>query len=438
MRTSTRRFFLGSLSGAAGAASLFSQQRSATSLPKNRVSPLDGITRDKLKITDIRVMSLGCRLRPEEEWPDGDNHVIIYKTESVIVQVFTDAGITGLGGCSRYNGPEDMRLYIENVIKPILVGKNPFDVESIAAGLCGRRGRGAWAGVDTALWDIIGKAKGVPLYKLLAVDTEPQTRIRVYASGGEFSWRKGSRFAGPEDLVRQAVTHKQNGYTAFKFRPGAGFQKFATLKDHIPYLYNLRAAVGPKFDLIQEANQRWSVEQCLEVAPVLEELKFLWLEEPTRKNIDTYLEIKKALPTVKISGGETLANRGEIVEWIDRGAYDIIQPGCDDAGITEAWHMARLAHSRGKLFCPHNWQDGLITVANVHLMAAVANRFLLEINMTPNPLKEGLFKERFAVNNGYIEVPNKPGLGVELRDGLAEMYPPIPGNWNMPDPDMPR
>lgn len=436
MMTSTRRLFIAS--GMAGGASLAGQQRAGGALPRNRVSPLDGVARERLKITDIKVMSLGYRLKPEEEWPDSDNHVIIYKTESVIVQVFTDAGITGIGGCSRYNGPEEMRLYVENVIKPILLGKSPFDVETLCGGLCGPRGRGAWAGVDTALWDIIGKAKGVPLYKLLAVDTEPQPRIRLYASGGEFSWQKGSRFVGPEDLIKQAVTHQKNGHTAFKFRPGAGFSKLGiTIKDHIPYLRKMREAVGPKFDLIQEANQRWSVDQCLEIAPVLEDLKFLWFEEPTRKNIDNYLKIKKALPTVKISGGETMANRGEIADWIDRGAYDVIQPGCDDAGITEAWRIARMGQTRGKLFCPHNWQDGLITVANAHLMAAVSNRFLLEWNMTPNPLKEGLFKERLVVKDGHIEAPNKPGLGVELREGLAEMYPPIPGNWNMPDPDFP-
>jgi L-alanine-DL-glutamate epimerase-like enolase superfamily enzyme len=439
MHTATRRLFLGSLSGLAGVATLSGQRRGPASLSRNRVSPLDGVARENLKITDIQVMSLAYRLKPDEEWPDADNHVIIYKTESVIVQVFTDAGITGIGGCSRYNGPEAMKQYTDGVIKPLLLGKNPFDVESLAAGLCGPRGRGAWAGVDTALWDIIGKAKGLPLYRLLAVDTEPQTRIRVYASGGEFSWRRGGRFPGPEDLITQAVMHQRNGYTAFKFRPGAGFARLGiTIKDHISYLRKMREAVGPKFDLIQEANQRWSVDQCLEIAPVLEELRVLWFEEPTRKNVDNYLKIKKALPTVKIAGGETMANRGELVEWIDRGAYDVVQHGCDDAGITEAWHMARLSHTRAKLFCPHNWQDGLITVANAHLMAAAANRFLLESNMTPNPLKEGLFKEKFAVKDGHIEVPGKPGLGVELREGLAEMYPPIPGYWNMPDPDMPK
>jgi L-alanine-DL-glutamate epimerase-like enolase superfamily enzyme len=195
----------------------------------------------------------------------------------------------------------------------------------------------------------------------------------------------------------------------------------------------MREAVGSDFDLIQEANTRWSVEQCLEVCPVLEELKFLWFEEPTRKNIDDYLKIKQALRTVRISGGEGMANRVEIMEWVDRGAYDIIQPGCDDAGVTETWHMARMAHTRGKLFCPHNWQDGLVAIANAHVMAAVPNRFLLESNMTPNPL----FKERLAVKNGHLDIPDRPGLGVALKEGLAEQYPPLQGPWYVSDPEMP-
>ena len=122
--------------------------------------------------------------------------------------------------------------------------------------------------------DTIGKAKGFPLYKLLATDTEPVTHIRMYASGGEFTWQKGSRFVGPDDLVKQALRHKAAGYTAFKYRPGGGFARLGIkMADFIPYMSDLRKAVGPNFDLIQEANTRWSMEQCMETAPVLEELK---------------------------------------------------------------------------------------------------------------------------------------------------------------------
>ena len=414
------------------------QLRPGTALPKDRISPLDGVRREKIRITDIKVTNLAYRLKPEEEWPDAASNFIIWKTESVIVEISTDAGLNGIGGATRYNGPAEMKGYLDGIVKPLLIGKNPFDVESLAGGISGPGARGIWSGVDTALWDIVAKAEGVPLYRLLATDTEPQTHLRMYASGGEFTWRKNSRFAGPEDLVKQALRHKEAGYTAFKFRPGGAFEKFSSIREFVPYLREMRKAVGPDFDLIQESNTRWTMDQCLEIAPVLEELKFTWWEEPTRRIIDDYVRIKKVLPTVKVSGGEGLANRSALVEWMDRGAYDIVQPGCDDAGVTECWHMARMAATRGKLLCPHNWQDGLVCVANAHLMAAVPNRFLLESNMTPNPFKEGLFKEKFAAANGYIDVPNKPGLGVELKEGLAELYPPIPGNWNMPDPDMPK
>jgi len=439
MSTSSRRRFIGALAGAAGVSSSGGRQRNVAALPSGRISPLDGVKREKIKITDIRITNLAYRLKADEEWPDADSNVIIYKTESVIVEVSTDAGLKGIGGCSRYNGPAEMKQYLDAVVKPVLTGKNPFDVEYVTGGISGPRARGVWAGVDTALWDIIGQAKGLPLYKLLATDTEPQTHLRMYASGGEFTWRKNSRFVGPEDLVKQALRHKEAGYTAFKFRPGGGFGHLGIkIRDFVPYLREMRKAVGPNFDLIQEANTRWSMEQCKEIAPVLEELKFLWFEEPTRKRTEDYVELKKFLPTVKISGGEGVSNRADLAEWMDRGAYDIVQPGCDDAGVTECWYMARMAASRGKLICPHNWQDGLVCVANAHLMAAVPNRFMLESNMTPNPLKEGLFKEKFAAVNGYVDVPEKPGLGVELKEGLAELYPPIPGHWYMSDPDMPK
>jgi L-alanine-DL-glutamate epimerase-like enolase superfamily enzyme len=382
-------------------------------------------------------MHLSYRLKSGEEWPDADNHVVAWKTESAIVTVSTDAGITGLGSCNQFKGPRQMKEYTGAVIAPILKGKNPYDVEELSGGISGPGGRGAWGGVDTALWDIIARSQGVPLYRLLAIDTEPLTRIPVYASGGEFSWRKGSRFPGPEDLVKQALAHQKNGYKAFKFRPGAGFGQLGIrISDFIPYLHRMRQAVGPEFQLIQEANMRWSVAQCLELAPVLEALKFLWFEEPTARIPQDYLAIKQALPTVKISGGEKRGNRAENAEMLDSGAYDIVQHSCDDAGLTEAWHMARMAHTRGKLLCTHNWGDGLMAVANAHLMAASPNRLLLEMNMTPDPFKEGVLKDGPVVKDGFFDLPDKPGLGVELREGLEELYPPIPGECFRPDPQM--
>ena len=449
MSNSTRREFLVSAVGVTGLAALLNlavcapRGEKTSGISNMRMHPLDGIQRENIKITDIKVTLLSYELKPEEQWCDGDNNGIIWQTSSLNTEVFTDAGIVGIGGS---RASTEMKKYTEEVIKPLLIGKNPFDVAILSGGIAGGGARRAWASVDIALWDIIGKAKGLPLYKLLATDTEPETHLRVYASGGEFTWRRDSQFTdiGPESLIRQALRHKKDGYTAFKFRMGGGFGRLGiTLKEYIPYLYKLREAVGPDFDLIQEANCRWSLEQCLEICPVLEELKFLWFEEPTSKSgrdaIDNYIKIKQALPTVMVSGGEKVNNRYDIAEWVDRGAYDIVQTGTDDVGMTEAWYIARMVHTRGKLYTGHNWWDGLVTIANAHLLAAIPNRFLLESNMTPNPLKEGLFKEKLAVKNGYLDIPDKPGLGVELIEGLAEQYPYLPGSsWSKPDPGMPK
>src|SRR3974390_1728755 len=140
----TRRFFLGSLAGSAGLTALSAQSRRSSALPQGRLSPLDGVKREKIKITGIKVTNLAYRLKPEEEWPDSARNFIIWKTESVIVEISTDVGLNGIGACSRYNGPAEMKEYVDGVIRPLIVGKNPFDVEYLAGGISGPRARGVW------------------------------------------------------------------------------------------------------------------------------------------------------------------------------------------------------------------------------------------------------------------------------------------------------
>jgi L-alanine-DL-glutamate epimerase-like enolase superfamily enzyme len=160
----------------------------------------------------------------------------LHPTTEVIVQVFTDVGLIGLGGASRYSGPERMMRYAQEVIEPYLIGKNPFDVEHLTGGRSGHGALGIWSGIDVALWDIIGKAKGVPVYRLLAMDTEPVTRLRVYASG-KYS-REGSR-PGPDHLVEEAPV--QPGLSAFKFA-GAGFRKYGITMTSMCRISKLRSA----------------------------------------------------------------------------------------------------------------------------------------------------------------------------------------------------
>lgn len=441
METISRRSFLGSAAVSAGALSLAANSAcgSHSTAKIQRSHPLDGISREDIKITDVKATLLSYELPKEKQWVTAT--IVCWKTDEILVEVFTDKGIVGIGSSSQYGGPEVVKKFIEESIKPVLIGKNPFDVERLTC-VWGDSTWGqqvAWAGVDAALWDIIGKAKNMPVYKLLATDNDPNPHIRMYASGGvEYAWYKR-----PEDLIDEAVRHKEEGYTAFKFRIGTEWKNSAmTIQKYIPYLRKMREAVGPDFSLMQESNMRWTLEQCLEICPVLEELKFLWFEEVIDRRapgaIEGYIKINQALPTVMVSGGETMMTRFDFKQWIDRDAYDIVQPDCNTTGITEAWYIARMAHARGKYCCPHNWHGGLTTMANASLVAGIPNHLLLELNQTFNPLKEEVFKEPLVVNKGYMDLPDKPGFGVEVIDNVAQKFPYIPGNYAKPNPDLPK
>jgi L-alanine-DL-glutamate epimerase-like enolase superfamily enzyme len=397
--------------------------------------PLDGIRRDNLKITDIRVTLMSYPLK-EKSWITAT--MLIWKSDAVLVEVFTDKGIVGIGESSPYAGPEFLKKTIEESLKPALIGKNPFDVEHLAAGWAGPRATfAAWAGIDAACWDIIGKATGKPVYELLAAGNSPQTHLRMYASGGvEYAW-----YDRPEALIEEGVRHKEEGYTAFKFRIGTEWKNNGvTMGKYIPWVRKLREAVGPKMDLMQESNMRLTVEECLELCPVLEELGFLWFEEPVNSSapnaIENHLRIKQALKRVRISGGESRGNRFEFKEWIDRGAYGIVQPDCNVTGVSEAWNIARIGHLHDMPCCPHNWHGGLTTMANAALVAAIPNRLALELNQTYNPFKEELFKDPLVVRNGYMDLPRRPGFGMELKPGMAAKFPYVPGEYWKPNPKL--
>jgi len=442
MRKISRRALLGSLPLAATPALAGADQQAPAAATKlaGRMHPLENVARENLKITDMKVTLLSAEIPKERQWYNP--RTIVWKSDAVLVQIFTDKGIVGIGEGSPYGGPVEMKKYGEEFVKPLLVGQNPFDVESLAGSPTSSPtalGSRVWAGVDCALWDIIGKAKGQPVYKLLAAGGQAVPHVKLYASGGD-EW---AFYKNPENLVGEALRVKEQGYTAFKFRLGPEWrlQKGATIANYIPMLRKLREAVGPEFNLIQEANMRLSLDECLELAPVLEELHFLWLEEPVRVNgndaIDNYIKIRQRMPHVMVSGGESRPHRFDFKDWIDRGAYDIVQPDCNVMGVTEAWHVARMANLRGKYCCPHDWHGGLTIMANAALVAAIPNHLVLEHNVTFNALREGVFKEPLLARHGYIDVPNKPGFGVELIPDIEKKFPYLPGSFDKPNPDLP-
>src|SRR5580704_15334387 len=166
MRSTSRRSFLGSVPMAAGARLLGAAEKptspKATNLEVRR-HPLDGVTRENIKITDLKVTLLSAEIPKERQWYNP--RTITWKSDAVLVQVFTDQGIVGIGEASPYTGPEEMKQFAEDYAKPAILGQNPFDIELLACTWSPSTFRGAhvFSGIDGALWDIIGKAKGLPV-----------------------------------------------------------------------------------------------------------------------------------------------------------------------------------------------------------------------------------------------------------------------------------
>ena len=400
-------------------------------LSRDRHHPLEGIARQKIEIIDLKVTLLSFEYPPEEQLCVGRN--IWWKSDAIIVEIFTDQGIVGIGGSSRYSGAGcclPVKAFLEEVVRPALIGKNPFDVDTLAWGGRNGVGRSAWAGAEAAMFDLIGKACGLPVYDLLAIDSEPNTHLRVYASAGvKYAW-----YDRPEQLIEEAAEVKAQGFTAYKFRPGTDWDHSGmTVEKFVPYLHRVREAVGSDFDLALE-KRPWSLEEALQLAPVLEDLRFTWFEEPMSRTDDDaferHMQLQDALPTVMISGGEGLLHRHELKEWFDRGAYDMLQPDAGRIGLLEAWCVVRMAALCGKPFCPHNWGDGSCTLANAALVAASSNALMLEQFETFDPLRTEIFKDPLVVVDGYMDLPNKPGFGAELADNLEKRFPYLPGGYS--------
>ena len=188
------------------------------------------------------------------------------------------------------------------------------------------------------------KSQGIARVQTVGHGHPPEPHVKIYASGGDnWAWYKR-----PDDLIDEALQMKEAGYTAFKYRLGPDWTaQGLTMEKYIPLVRKLRQAVGPDFKLMQEANMRLTLDQALELAAVLEELRFFWFEEPVRVStpdaIDNYNKIRQAMPHVMVSGGEGRGNRFEFKEWIERGLTISFSRtptwwGCWRHGTSPTWH----------------------------------------------------------------------------------------------------
>jgi L-alanine-DL-glutamate epimerase-like enolase superfamily enzyme len=371
-----------------------------------------------VKITDIQTLQLAGPPLAETmkpAWAPGSEW---RRWGGTIVKVFTDEGIVGIGSPGYSVSP-----MIEAWIKPQLIGQDPFALERHARVF--RNANAGW-GVEIALWDIIGKACGQPLYKLWGGYRD---RMPAYASCIEV--RAPDRRA--EDILRV----KADGWRATKLRIHEN-----SVKADLAQVEAVRRAVGDGFTLLADANQAqlpgtlqaepgpiWSYERALHTARELERLGVYWLEEPlARYDFDNLARLAAAVD-IQIAGGENNAGLHEYRWLVERNVYDILQPeamvGETMSQIRKACAFAEMHHM---LCAPHHGGGGLGFIAHLHLCAAIPNCPYVEVFHDLPGLSSDVFQWYLAEPvkldplDGCMALPQKPGLGVELDEEKIRRY----------------
>ncbi|UCH03026.1 MAG: galactonate dehydratase [Candidatus Bathyarchaeota archaeon] len=332
-----------------------------------------------------------------------------------IVKLDTDEGLSGVGEVTLDEKGKTVEAALREV-KRYILGKDPFQIERHWQAMYGtwwRKGpvlMSALSGVEQALWDIVGKKLETPIYNLLG--GAYRDKIKVYAN------MQSSQI--PEELAEEAKSHVAKGITAVKF-----FYRGKRLRSRelMPLLQALRDAVGEKVDIALDFTGRYRPDEVLRVAKELEEFGLLFLEEPISfENIDALAKLTAAV-RIPIATGERLLSKFEFRELLEKRAADIIQPDpCNSGGILECRKVAAMAEAHYIPVALHNPYSPVGTAVCVQLDTCIPNSTLQEYKEDDIPLRAEFLKEPIRAKNGFIPVPTKPGLGIELNeDLLAEL-----------------
>ena len=254
----------------------------------------------------------------------------------------------------------------------------------------------AIAGVDTALWDLVARRAGKPLWRHLASDGNPT--IRVYASG-----------LNPDSPEKLAKAKQEDGYTAFKLKVGFGRER------DLANLAALRDTLGADAHLMVDANQGWSIEQALDMLPRLEKFRLGWVEEPVRADVPwhEWRRLKQAT-SIPLAGGENVAGVENFEHALAAEVLGVVQPDLAKwGGLSAGVSVARRIRAAGARFCPHYLGGGIGLLASAHLLAAVGGDGLLEIDANPNPLRSLLAADLDLIRDGEVTLSGHAGLGIE-------------------------
>ncbi len=369
-----------------------------------------------MKIREIRCAGL-CGATPEGGWsnelrPDDCVHTLI--------AVHTDEGAVGLGSVFTNDGLVRAALA---VLEPLYRGESALEPERVSEKLHQHSfwlGRGgslthAISGIDIALWDLLGKATGQPVSRLLG--GRHRERVQPYAS---------LLMDEPEKLRERLLEVKAQGFRAFKIGWGPFGRENSKLDRAIVEV--AREAVGAESRLMVDAggsDAHWKngYKWAINTARMLADYDVHWFEEALVPDaLEDYIKLREHSP-VPISGGEVLTRRQAFQPWIERGAFDIVQPDVTKVGgISEERRIAWAAEEHGIRFIPHGWNTAVGLAADLHLAAAVPGTDLVEY-LAGSPFIDEITADKWKLDDqGMLAVPAGPGLGLQLDPEMVAKH----------------
>ncbi|MEX1020630.1 MAG: galactonate dehydratase [Litorilinea sp.] len=350
------------------------------------------------------------------------------------VKVHTDEGIYGVG--EAYScGPDKATVEVIHDFEEWLIGRDPRDVEALYHLMyAGSRFPGgsvvnaAISGIEHALWDIAGKAANLPVYRL--VGGKCRDKIRVY---------QAPRGNSPEEVAESAVALiEKYGYTAIKMSPMPGnwhqMSWNQALRESEKRVAAVREAVGPDIDIGLDPHARiFEIGRAMQLCEVVAPYNPFFMEEPLRpENYEAMAKLNDKV-SVPLATGEMLYTRHEFRELLNLQTVDIIQPDiCLMGGLWEMKKIAAMAEASYMTVAPHNPCGPIATAVNVHFAASTTNFLILEYHADDSGPRRDLVDEPMKLVDGYLEIPEKPGLGIDLNMDAVEKYPFR--SWHRPFP----
>jgi D-arabinonate dehydratase/D-galactarolactone cycloisomerase len=380
-----------------------------------------------MKITSVETICLRYQMPYALTYARGEYQ----EREALLIKVHTDQpGLFGWGEAAMWGGPWATSVaVIEKEIAPLIIGLDPRQPEYIWERVYqqtyyhGRKGilLACLSGIDIALWDILGRAVGEPVWRLLGGYGRP---LRAYASSGYY--RRGYSNA---DLARDVGKARADGYLGFKMKVGniAGAIHARTLHEtplrvsfdqDIARVAAAREALGPDLDLMCDATTSLDHKTAMRYADVFEELGVRWFEEPTQpENIVGCAELARHT-SIPVAGFETETSKFNFAALMDAGAIQIVQPDVIQVGgITEARKIAAYAQMRHLLFSCKNYSTAVSLAACINLLYGLPNADYFECDIDPSPWQSDILKNPlFTFDHGQVAPFDRPGLGLDINE----------------------